>query len=61
MTRTDTGKAGECGLIAFTERSPGAPRPARELKRSETRYGIASACIGGGQGIALLVENPRAA
>ena len=30
---------------------------ARELKRSATRYGIASACIGGGQGIALLVEN----
>ena len=31
---------------------------ARELKRSGTRYGIASACIGGGQGIALLIENP---
>jgi len=30
---------------------------ARELKRSGGRYGIASACIGGGQGIALLVEN----
>ncbi len=29
----------------------------RELKRSGLRYGIASACIGGGQGIALLVEN----
>jgi len=24
------------------------------------RYGIASACIGGGQGIALLIENPEA-
>ncbi len=34
---------------------------ARELKRSGTRYGIASACIGGGQGIALLIENPEAA
>ena len=34
---------------------------ARELGRSRTRYGIASACIGGGQGIALLVENPEAA
>ena len=33
---------------------------ARELKRSGTRYGIASACIGGGQGIALLIENPSA-
>jgi acetyl-CoA C-acetyltransferase len=33
---------------------------ARELKRSGLRYGIASACIGGGQGIALLVENPDA-
>jgi acetyl-CoA C-acetyltransferase len=31
------------------------------LKRSGKRYGIASACIGGGQGIALLVENPEAA
>ena len=29
----------------------------RELKQSRTRYGVASACIGGGQGIALLVEN----
>ncbi len=31
---------------------------ARELKRRGLRYGIASACIGGGQGIAMLVENP---
>jgi len=31
----------------------------RELKRSGTRYGISSACIGGGQGIALLIENPE--
>jgi len=31
----------------------------RELRRSKLRYGIASACIGGGQGIALLVENPN--
>ncbi len=30
---------------------------ARELKRTRLRYGIASACIGGGQGIALLIEN----
>jgi acetyl-CoA C-acetyltransferase len=30
---------------------------ARELQRSKGRYGIASACIGGGQGIALLLEN----
>jgi acetyl-CoA C-acetyltransferase len=34
---------------------------ARELKRGKLRYGIASACIGGGQGIALLIENPDAA
>jgi acetyl-CoA C-acetyltransferase len=34
---------------------------ARELKRSGGRYGIASACIGGGQGIALLIENTDAA
>ena len=30
---------------------------ARELRESGLRYGIASACIGGGQGIALLIEN----
>ncbi len=30
----------------------------RELKRRGLRYGIASACIGGGQGIAMLLENP---
>jgi acetyl-CoA C-acetyltransferase len=34
---------------------------ARELKRAGGRYGVASACIGGGQGIALLIENPEAA
>lgn len=33
---------------------------ARELARSRLRYGVASACIGGGQGIALLLENPLA-
>lgn len=31
---------------------------ARELRRANLRRGIASACIGGGQGIALLIENP---
>jgi acetyl-CoA C-acetyltransferase len=31
----------------------------RELRRANLHYGIASACIGGGQGIALLLENPR--
>lgn len=34
---------------------------ARELQRAGLRYGIASACVGGGQGIALLIENPTAA
>ncbi len=34
---------------------------ARELRRSSLRWGIASACVGGGQGIALLIENPEAA
>ena len=34
---------------------------ARELQRSGQRYGISSACVGGGQGIALLIENPAAA
>ena len=31
---------------------------ARALRESGRRYGVASACIGGGQGIALLLENP---
>jgi acetyl-CoA C-acetyltransferase len=33
---------------------------ARALRRAGLRYGVASACIGGGQGIALLLENPAA-
>ena len=33
---------------------------ARELKRANQRFGIAAACIGGGQGIALLLENTDA-
>lgn len=34
---------------------------ARQLKEVGARYGISSACVGGGQGIALLIENPEAA
>jgi acetyl-CoA C-acetyltransferase len=34
---------------------------ARQLRHAKLRYGIASACIGGGQGIAVLLENPEAA
>lgn len=34
---------------------------ARELTKSGGRYGIASACIGGGQGIAVLIENSELA
>jgi len=34
---------------------------ARELVKSGQRYGIASACIGGGQGIAVLIENTKLA
>ncbi|HJW53709.1 MAG TPA: thiolase family protein [Burkholderiaceae bacterium] len=33
---------------------------AREIRRCGLRYGISSACVGGGQGIAVLVENPAA-
>jgi acetyl-CoA C-acetyltransferase len=32
----------------------------RELRRAGLRYGISSACIGGGQGIAMLIENTGA-
>jgi len=34
---------------------------AREIHRRGMRYGVSSACVGGGQGIALLLENPQAA
>jgi len=34
---------------------------ARQLREIGARWGVASACVGGGQGIALLVENPQAA
>jgi acetyl-CoA C-acetyltransferase len=30
---------------------------ARELQRSGGQFGIASACAGGGQGIAILLQN----
>ena len=33
---------------------------ARELQRRGGRYAIVSACVGGGQGMALLIENPAA-
>jgi acetyl-CoA C-acetyltransferase len=32
---------------------------ARQLRQGNLRYGIAAACIGGGQGMALLIENPH--
>ncbi|WP_122207647.1 thiolase family protein [Pseudomonas viridiflava] len=31
---------------------------ARQLRDRNLRYGIAAACVGGGQGMALLIENP---
>jgi acetyl-CoA C-acetyltransferase len=31
-----------------------------QLRRTGKRYGVASACIGGGQGIAILIRNPQA-
>ena len=33
---------------------------ARQMQASSVRYGISSACVGGGQGIALLLMNPLA-
>jgi acetyl-CoA C-acetyltransferase len=33
---------------------------AYEMRRRKVRYGVASLCIGGGQGIALVLENPKA-
>ena len=34
---------------------------ARDMQHAGIRYGISSACVGGGQGIALLLENPDGA
>lgn len=31
---------------------------AREMRRAGVKWGISSACVGGGQGMALLLENP---
>ena len=31
---------------------------ARQLREQNLRYGVAAACVGGGQGMALLIENP---
>lgn len=31
-----------------------------QLRRANKKFGVASACIGGGQGIAMLIENPNA-
>jgi len=33
---------------------------AYELRRRGAKYGLATACIGGGQGIAMILENPAA-
>jgi acetyl-CoA C-acetyltransferase len=32
---------------------------ARQLREQHLRYGIAAACVGGGQGMAVLIENPQ--
>jgi acetyl-CoA C-acetyltransferase len=32
---------------------------ARQMRKQKSKYSVASACIGGGQGIALLFENPE--
>ncbi|MNM50553.1 Beta-ketoadipyl-CoA thiolase [compost metagenome] len=31
---------------------------ARQLREHNLRYGVTAACVGGGQGMALLIENP---
>ena len=38
-----------------------AIRKAREMARREARLGVAALCIGGGQGIAMVVERPEGA
>jgi acetyl-CoA acetyltransferase len=34
---------------------------ATELRLREVRYGVLGVCVGSGQGVALVLENPRAA
>jgi acetyl-CoA acetyltransferase family protein len=34
---------------------------ATELRLREVRYGVAGVCVGSGQGVAIVLENPRAA
>lgn len=55
---------GEGGAVALDHLLGGRLRPtvtvARQLKETGARWGIALACRAGGQGIALLVENPEA-
>jgi len=41
--------------------APLALTVSHRLRREGLRYGVASACIGGGQGIAMILENPAAA
>jgi Thiolase, C-terminal domain len=38
-----------------------ATRKAREMARREARLGVAALCVGGGQGIAMVVERPEGA
>ena len=33
---------------------------ATELRERKARYGVAGVCVGSGQGVALVLENPRA-
>ncbi|MBX9612624.1 MAG: hypothetical protein K2X51_13465 [Burkholderiales bacterium] len=50
-----------CGALGHISPTDLGIKVAREaLRRSGLRYGIASACVGGGQGSALQIENARA-
>ena len=43
--------------IAHNRQGFGDIKMAHELQRSGGRYGVATACIGGGQGIAMVIES----
>jgi acetyl-CoA C-acetyltransferase len=49
---------GAAGGVTGRSVSTNSRTLARALRQRKLRYGVASACIGGGQGIAILVENP---
>ena len=47
-------------FLLFTEGQKVSPANLDQMRRAGKKFGVASACIGGGQGIAMLIETPSA-